>query len=107
MPGLTKELNDPKVHTHCVYKGSSMSSAISRVFMNGNSQAVRIPQEFRLDSSRVEISRTAEGDLVLHPVQNDRGAALLDALDAFSDEFVQVLEAQRSEQQSAQDREAL
>jgi hypothetical protein len=31
----------------------------------------------------------------------------LDALDAFSDEFVQVLEAQRSEQQSAQDREAL
>ena len=45
-----------------------MSSAISRVFMNGNSQAVRIPQEFRLDSSRVEISRNAEGDLVLHPV---------------------------------------
>ena len=44
---------------------------------------------------------------MLHPVQNDRGAALLDALDAFSDEFVQVLEAQRSEQQSAQDREAL
>ena len=84
-----------------------MSSAISRVFMNGNSQAVRIPQEFRLDSSRVEISRNAEGDLVLHPVKNDRGAALLDALDAFSDEFVHVLEAQRSEQQSAQDREAL
>ena len=84
-----------------------MSSAISRVFMNGNSQAVRIPQEFRLDSSRVEISRNAEGDLVLNPVQHDRGAALLDALDAFSDEFVQVLEAQRSEQQSAQDREAL
>ena len=84
-----------------------MSSAISRVFMNGNSQAVRIPQEFRLDSSRVEISRNAEGDLVLPRVQNDRGAALLDALDAFSDEFVHVLEAQRSEQQSAQDREAL
>jgi len=84
-----------------------MSSAISRVFMNGNSQAVRIPQEFRLDSSRVVISRNAEGDLVLHPVQNDRGLALQEALDAFSDEFVQELEAQRSEQQSAQDREAL
>ncbi len=84
-----------------------MSSAISRVFMNGNSQAVRIPQEFRLDSSRVEISRNAEGDLVLHPVRNDRGLALQEALEAFSDEFVQELEAQRSEQQSAQDREAL
>ena len=107
MPGLTNDHLDSKVHTNCVYKGSFMSSAISRVFMNGNSQAVRIPQEFRLDSSRVEISRNAEGDLVLHPVHNDRGAALLDALDAFSDEFVQVLEAQRSEQQSAQDREAL
>ena len=44
---------------------------------------------------------------MLHPVQNDRGLALQEALDAFSDEFVQVLEAQRSEQQSAQDREAL
>ena len=57
-----------------------MRKAISRVFMNGNSQAVRIPQEFRLVGSRVEISRNAEGDLVLHPMPTDRGAALLDAL---------------------------
>jgi antitoxin VapB len=33
----------------------------SRVFMNGNSQAVRIPAEFRLSSDRVQISRTPEG----------------------------------------------
>ena len=45
-----------------------MPTAISRVFMNGNSQAVRIPQEFRLATSRVEIFRNADGDLVLHPV---------------------------------------
>ena len=33
-----------------------MSTSItSRVFMNGNSQAVRIPQEFRLNTKRVEI----------------------------------------------------
>ena len=34
----------------------------SRVFMNGNGQAVRIPSEFRLSSDRVQISRTPEGD---------------------------------------------
>ena len=39
-------------------------SAVSRVFMNGNSQAVRIPQEFRLDTNTVEISRNEQGDLV-------------------------------------------
>ena len=34
-----------------------MASVSSRVFVNGNSQAVRIPQEFRLDTDRVEIFR--------------------------------------------------
>lgn len=84
-----------------------MQSAISRVFMNGNSQAVRIPQEFRFDTSRVEIYRNADGDLVIHPVPTDRGAALLDALNAFDDEFVALLEAGQSEQLPMQDREPL
>ncbi|MBK5204746.1 MAG: AbrB/MazE/SpoVT family DNA-binding domain-containing protein [Polaromonas sp.] len=84
-----------------------MQTSISRVFMNGNSQAVRIPQEFRFDTSRVEISRNADGDLVLHPVPTDWGAALLDALNAFDDEFVALLEAGQREQQAMQDRESL
>jgi len=84
-----------------------MQTTISRVFMNGNSQAVRIPQEFRFDTSRVEISRNADGDLVLHPVPTDRGAALLEALNAFDDEFVALLEAGQAEQPAMQDRESL
>ncbi|CAM3563854.1 antitoxin [Polaromonas hydrogenivorans] len=84
-----------------------MPTAISRVFMNGNSQAVRIPQEFRLATSRVEIFRNADGDLVLHPVPADRGAALLDALTAFDDEFVALLEAGQRDQLPMQDREPL
>jgi len=84
-----------------------MRKTISRVFMNGNSQAVRIPQEFRLVGSRVEISRNAEGDLVLHPMPTDRGAALLDALNAFDDEFVALLETGQTEQPPMQDRESL
>ena len=41
-----------------------MSTLITRIFMSGNSQAVRIPAELRLDADRVEIFRTADGDLV-------------------------------------------
>ena len=39
-----------------------MITLSSRVFSNGNSQAVRIPAEFRLTASRVEITRTEAGD---------------------------------------------
>ncbi len=87
-----------------------MPAVRSRVFMNGNSQAVRIPQEFRLEVSRVEVSRNAQGDLVIHPIPGDRGAALLDALKAFDeidDEFVAALEADRRDQTAPQDRESL
>ena len=62
-----------------------MAAVISRVFMNGNSQAVRIPQEFRLNVSRVQISRNEAGDLVIRPVPLNRGAALLAALQDFDD----------------------
>jgi antitoxin VapB len=84
-----------------------MQTTISRVFMNGNSQAVRIPQEFRFDTTRVEIHRNADGDLVLHPVPADRGAALLQALNAFDDEFAALLQADQQEQPPMQDRESL
>lgn len=43
----------------------------ARVFRSGNSQAVRLPKEFRLDVDQVEITR--EGDaLVLRPQSVDR-----------------------------------
>lgn len=73
---------------------TSNTTLPSRVFMNGNSQAVRIPMEFRLDAQRVEITRTANGDLLIHPIQEqeDRGTALLHALSGFDDELVQALE---------------
>jgi virulence-associated protein VagC len=48
----------------------------TRVCNNGNSQAVRIPAEFRLDTDHVSISRNESGDLVIHPLRAERGAAL-------------------------------
>lgn len=43
----------------------------ARVFQSGNSQAVRLPKEFRLDVERVEVSR--EGDaIILRPLAEHR-----------------------------------
>jgi antitoxin VapB len=79
----------------------------TRVFMNGNSQAVRIPQELRLDATQVDISRTPNGDLLIHPLPAQRGTALLQALQAFDGDFIAALEEDRSEQAPPQDRDAL
>ena len=87
-----------------------MEPLTTRVFMIGNSQAVRIPAQLRIDADRVEISRTAEGDLLLHPVPLSRGQALLEVLEVlegFDDEFVALLEQSRAEQLPMQERESL
>ncbi len=84
-----------------------MPTLTTRIFKNGNSQAVRIPQEFRLDVTQVEISQNANGDLVIHPVPINRGMALLDALNGFDDDFVSQLERDYQQQSVMQDRESL
>lgn len=95
------------VHSSSPRRTPSLST---RVFMNGNSQAVRIPQEFRLDCQRVQISRNAEGDLVLHPlppIPEKRGQALLKALSRFDPGFADILEEDRRHQPPLQDRDPL
>ncbi|GAB1392585.1 antitoxin [Rhodocyclaceae bacterium] len=84
-----------------------MTTLATRVFMNGNSQAVRIPQEFRLTTKQVEITRTEQGDLLIHPVPVDRGAALLEALATFDEDFACLLEEDRMNQLPVQEREPL
>lgn len=84
-----------------------MATLTTRVFKNGNSQAVRIPQEFRLEVSQVEISQNANGDLVIHPLPVNRGAALMAALNAFDEDFVSQLEQDYLQQPAMQDRESL
>ena len=92
----------------CVQICTHMTASLpSRVFMNGNSQAVRIPAEFRLSTDQVQISRTPEGDLIIHPCPPQRGLALLEALAGFEAEFVQQLEQLRLEEQPMQEREQL
>ncbi len=52
----------------------------TRVFQSGNSQAVRIPREFQLDVSEVEIFRRGD-ELVLRRKQEN----LLDVLSVLAD----------------------
>ncbi len=84
-----------------------MTSLRSRVFNNGNSQAVRIPAELRLDTDLVQISRNEQGDLIIHPLRPERGKALLQALEGFDDDFIAALEADRESDTPMQDREDL
>jgi antitoxin VapB len=96
------------VYTAMYTQGARGVEAIpSRVFMNGNSQAVRIPAEFRLSTDRVQISRTADGDLLIHPCPTHRGQALLKTLAGFDPDFVASLESQQAQKLPMQERELL
>lgn len=75
--------------------------------MNGNSQAVRIPQKYRLDATEVEIFKNSDGDLVLHAVPANRGQSLLKALNQFDDDYADILERQQRDQPPMQDRDTL
>jgi antitoxin VapB len=61
-----------------IFKGRDMT--MTRVFQSGNSQAVRLPKEFRFDVEEVEIFRRGE-EVVLRPVPLS-GAAVFEALAA-------------------------
>ena len=47
--------------------GNRPMNATAKLFTLANSQAVRIPARFRLDAEEVDISRTADGALILRP----------------------------------------
>ncbi len=46
--------------------------AIAKVFINGNSQAIRIPKEFRINSNEVKIIKEGE-KLIIMPVTPRKG----------------------------------
>jgi antitoxin VapB len=58
----------------------------ARIFQSGNSQAVRLPKEFRLSSDRVEIFRQGNDIVLREPPAS--AAAIFDALAALPDDFM-------------------
>ncbi len=59
----------------------------AKVFWSGRSQAVRLPKEFRFDTTEVTITR--DGDkIVLEPFKDGDWLTQLQALGPVDDEFV-------------------
>lgn len=73
---------------------------LARVFQSGNSQAVRLPKEFRLDAEQVEIFRQGN-DIVLRQLPRN-GAVLFDLLSALPQDFM----AESRQDSPPQEREA-
>ena len=58
----------------------------ARIFQSGNSQAVRLPKDFRFDAEQVEIFRRGN-EVVLRPVAIN-AAAIFDALAGLPGDFM-------------------
>lgn len=72
----------------------------ARVFQSGNSQAVRLPKEFRLNVDQVEIFR--RGDEIVLRETPTSAAAIFDALTGLPPDFM----ADGREDTPAQERES-
>lgn len=71
----------------------------AKLFQNGQSQAVRLPREFRFKGDEVYIKKS--GDIILLLPINNPWQSLLDSLDQFSTDFMQ--ERHQPEQQNRDD----
>jgi len=60
-------------------------TVVAKVFTSGNSQAIRLPKEFRLDTTEVFIVRSGDS-LVLTP-RPTSWAGFAEGLHGFSDDF--------------------
>lgn len=58
----------------------------ARIFQNGQSQAVRLPKEFRFKDDHVYVKKS--GNVVILIPAKDSWESLFDSLDKFSDDFM-------------------
>ena len=58
----------------------------AKIFSNGGSQAVRLPKNYRFDTSEVYVNQI--GNVVLLIPTNDRWQSLLASLTQFTDDFL-------------------
>lgn len=67
----------------------------AKVFQNGRSQAIRLPKEFRVDTSEVYLQRTREGFLV---IPKDPWELFEEGVEAISDSFFEGCRQQPEQQ---------
>ncbi|MCG3679597.1 type II toxin-antitoxin system VapB family antitoxin [Aliarcobacter butzleri] len=66
-------------------------TAIAKIFKNGQSQAVRLPKEFRFENQEELFVKKIEDGIILLP-KNDKSVwdNMFDRLDEFSEDFMQI-----------------
>jgi antitoxin VapB len=62
----------------------------AKLFLNGRSQAVRLPKEYRFESDEVYVKKI--DNLILLIPKDDPWATLIDSLDKFSDDYMEKRE---------------
>ena len=74
---------------NCIYNYAERRIAVDRakIFKSGNSQAVRLPKQFRLEGSEVYVKRVGRG-LLLMPT-DEPWASQVGSLGKFSDDFLE------------------
>ena len=64
-------------------------TAVAKLFKNGQSQAVRLPKEFRFENQNELFIKKVEDGVMLLPKNNkDVWDHMFDKLDEFSDDFM-------------------
>ena len=64
-----------------------MGSQTAKIFMNGRSQAVRLPKEFRFDTDEVYITR--QGESIVISAKKPTWDEFFDSESAFDGDFLQ------------------
>lgn len=59
----------------------------AKVFENGRSQAVRLPKECRFNTDEVAVNKI--GDIVLLMPKTNKWSSFMQAIDMFSDDFME------------------
>jgi len=75
------------VYTENIYLHSEVQSMdTARIFRNGQSQAIRLPKEYRFRGDRVYLKRM--GNAVVLLPEYDSWQTLIESLSMFSDDFM-------------------
>jgi antitoxin VapB len=61
---------------------------VAKLFRNGQSQAVRLPKEFRFSGEKVFVKKWGNGVLLLP--EDDTWDPLFQGLELFTDDFMQI-----------------
>jgi len=74
--------------------------ATAKLFQNGQSQAVRLPKEFRFDNMKEVFIKKINGMVVLIP-KSDKSVwdKMFDTLDGFSNDFMVTREETKQERE--------